>query len=238
MHKKQSEPTAGFGIIGVALIVVAVAIIGLLAWRFYDASKSQTPSSTASHTSSSSSSTQATTQTPPPKVDPYAGWKTYCDDVEKACFKYPSDWTVSVTNASNSYGIVSASLKNPALSVIGNYQNDDTRDSMLAPYYVAALEDPSTANASIKVLGGFNATTATVYPEYKVVDTSLTTGLAAGQQASVENTARFTFKNNRAGSLDIKPMGANGMTQDQAKAWFTSGDAKTAELIAKSFYFE
>ena len=231
MHKQQSEKTAGFGIIGVALIVVAVAFIGLLVWRFYDASKSQTPSSTASQTSSSSS-TQAKTQTP----DPYAqGWKSYCDDVKKACFKYPADWTADLP--SQSTGTVG--LRSPTGSVVGTYTNNDTRDSAPAPFYTAALEDLSTPNASLKVVGGFDPSMATASPRYKVVDTSFTTGLTIGQQASMTNTARLTFKDgNMTGHLEIFPTSANGMTVDQAKAWFTSGDAKMAELIVKSFYFE
>ena len=105
-----------------------------------------------------------------------------------------------------------------------------------APYYVAALDELSTPNESYKVLGGFTTSTATVTPEYKVVDTTFTTGLTAGQQTNMENTARFTFKDSKAGSLWFYPAG--NMTVDQAKAWFTTDDAKTAELIVKSFYLE
>jgi len=174
--------------------------------------------------------------TPPPKVDPYAGWKSYCDLVEKACFKYPADWTINV-NAPNQYNMISASLENPAHSLVGNYMNSDTRDGFLNPYHVAVLEDLATPSANLKVLGGFVATTATVSPEYKVVDTKFTTGLVAGQQATAEDTARLTYRDAHTGSLELRPMGAN-VAQDQAKAWFTTDDAKTVELIVKSFYLE
>jgi len=234
MRKKQSERTAGFGIIGVVLIVVALAVIGLLAWRFYDASKSKTPSSTANHTSSGSSS-QANTQTPPPKVDPYAGWQTYCDTVEKACFKYPSGWTIDPSDQNN---IVSVTLENSTKTLVGSYTNYDTRDGFQMPYYTAALEDLSTPSAIYKVLGGFVASTATVNPQYKVVDSSFTIGLTVGQQASVNNTARFTFADKNTGHLEIYPTSANGMTSNQATTWFTTDDAKTALLIARSFYTE
>ena len=226
MRKKQTQKTAGFGAIGVIVIVVAIALIGLVAWRFYDASKSKTTSSTTT------SSTQANTKTPV-KADPYAGWKTYCDTVEEACFKYPADWTI---DPSNQNGIVSASILNPAHSIVGNYTNGDTRDGAPAPYYVAAVEDLSVPSSNFKVLGGFVATGASVSPEYKVVDTTFTAGAAAGQQATLENTARFTYKDGHLeGTFMLQP---GAMTQDQAKTWFTTADAKTALLIARSFYLE
>src|SRR5258708_14984525 len=134
---------------------------------------------------------QQAPQTPTPVADPYAGWKTYCDTVEKTCFKYPADWTL---DPSNKNGIVSVTVENSTKSLVGSYTNYDTRDSAQAPYYVAALEGRSTINVSYKALGGFVASAATVSPQYKVVDSTPTTGLIVGQQASVANTARFTFK--------------------------------------------
>ena len=106
---------------------------------------------------------------------------------------------------------------------------------MEAPFYTAALEDLSEPNASFRVVGGFVASSATVTPQYRVVDTSLAKNLVVGQQTTMENTARFTFKNGMmTGHLEISPANSGSMTQGQAKAWFSDGDAKTALLIAKS----
>lgn len=179
--------------------------------------------------STASQKTSSATQT----VDPYAGWKTYCDAVEKVCFKYPSDWSLNATGQAN---LSTVSLKNPAQTLTGTFLNNDERDGTLGAYYVAAVEDLGTVNANYKVLGGFAAAATPSYPEYKVVDTKFTTGLTVGQQANMETTARFTFNDAKSGSLWIYP--TVGMTTTQAKTWFTSNDGKTAELIAKSLYFE
>lgn len=232
MSKTEINKSAGFGAVGVVIIVVAVAFVGLVAWRVYDASKTKSTSST-SQGSSSTGNSQANNQTPP--TDPYAGWKTYCDAVERACFKYPSDWTISPSSQNN---IVSVTLKSSTGSVLGGYTNYDTRDGAQVPYYTASLDDLTTVNASYKVVGGFDASSASVYPRYKVVDVSSTTGLTAGQQTTMTNTARFTFKDKNTGHLEIYPTSTTGLTADQAKTWFTSSDAKTALLIAQSFYLE
>lgn len=51
-------------------------------------------------------------------TDPYAGWKEYCSQQEKSCFKYPSDWMTKDTGAlgdSNGDGI---QLTSPAGTVV------------------------------------------------------------------------------------------------------------------------
>jgi hypothetical protein len=77
MYKKQTQKTAGFGVIGV--VVVAVALVGLVAWRFYDASKGKAASRTLSTSGSQANK-------PQPIVDPYAGWQSATLKYEKATF--------------------------------------------------------------------------------------------------------------------------------------------------------
>lgn len=212
----------GFGVIGILLVVIAIGLIGLIGWRVWEAGQTKT--------SNTSANSQSATQS-----DPYAGWKTYCDDVEKACFKYPADWTI---NSSTQNNIVSVTLKNPTGSLTGSYADYDTRDGASVFYYTASLEDLSTVNESYKAVGGFDASSLAVYPRYKVVDVTSTTRLVAGQQTTMTNTARFTFKDENTGHLEIAPTTTTGFTAGQAKAWFATSDAKTALLIVKSFYLE
>lgn len=228
MTKKPIQKAAGFGLMGIAAIIVTLAVIGLVAWRFYDTTKTKTAVS-----STTSSKDQASTK-PSPKIDPYTNWKTYCDTSEKACFKYPSDWKITTSDQ----GFVSVLASSPTGSTSASYTNSDTRDGADAPYYTAALEALNIPNADYRVLGGFVVTDSASMPQYKVVDNSFTTGLTVGQQGTTSNTARFTFKDStRTGKLEAYPL-ANNMTQDQAKAWFASADAKTALMITQSFYFQ
>lgn len=222
--KKQQ----GFGTISILIIIAAIALVGFIGLRVYDASQSKSNG----QVDKPSNQNGSTTGSQP--ADPYAGWKTYCDTTEKACFKYPADWTI---DPSNQNGIVSVTFKNPTASVFGSYVNYDTRDGRESPYFTTDMQELSVANANYKVVGGFNSSTPSVAPEYRVVDSKFTVGLKIGQQATLVNTARFTFNNMNTGHLQLLPK-TSGMTQDQAKAWFASDDAKTALLIAKSFHIE
>lgn len=241
---KQDNPAGRHkALLVTGAIVLAFVAIAAIAYSVYAWQQNRQLSSDISTKNNQIAELQKQKTTPTTKpttqpADPYAGWKSYCDAVEKACFKYPADWTVATSSTANTLGMVSASIDDPSHSISGNYMNSDTRDGFNNPYYVADLEELATPSSDLKVLGGFVATTATVYPEYKVVDTSFTASLTAGQQGMTEDTARFTFKDKKTGSLYIRPATVTGMTPDQAKAWFTTDDAKTALLVTKSFYLE
>lgn len=70
MDKREDARNAGFGIVGVVLIVVAVALIGFIGWRVYDASKAKPTSSTQQQTSSSQSSGSGQPSSQPPSGTP------------------------------------------------------------------------------------------------------------------------------------------------------------------------
>lgn len=224
MHKIDHKNT-GFGVVEIIIAVVVVLVVGLVGWRLYDASKNK-PSASTQQPSSSQPNEQTSS-------DPYAGWKTYCDDAQKACFKYPSDWTV---DPSSQNGIVSVTLKSPSGAVVGGYVNSDTRDGVEMPYYTASVDGLSMPDSKYKVVGGFTFSGSDLSPRYKVVDASFASGLKPGQQTSLTNTARFTYKDgSTTGHLEAYPISASGFTSDQAKAWFGSDDAKTALQVVRSF---
>ena len=106
----------------VVLGLVAVAGIGL---PIYLAEQNHQLSDSIASKNNQIASLQKQVASTTRPADPYAGWKTYCDSTEKACFKYPSDWTASVHGQGN---LLSVSLRNPSGNVLGNYMNNDTRD--------------------------------------------------------------------------------------------------------------
>lgn len=86
----QNKRTSGFGATGIIVVIVAIALVGLVVWRFYDASTTKTASQTASTSGSQT------------KADPYTGWQSATLKYEKASFKYPSTW--KLTNVSTPDG--------------------------------------------------------------------------------------------------------------------------------------
>lgn len=73
MSKKETNTSAGFGIVGAVLIVVAVALVGLIGWRVYDTSKTKSASSSSQGSSNNQSSTEGagTTQPTPRSTTTY-----------------------------------------------------------------------------------------------------------------------------------------------------------------------
>lgn len=224
---KISQNQKGFGVVEVIVIIVVLALIVVGGWYVWQAQNRPTGQQPSANTPSATNNNTA--------VDPYEGWKLYCDEVRKACFKYPADWTLDTQDVD---GAVSVSVLNPAKTIVATYNSEDTRDGATMPYYVADIE--ATADNDYKVLGGFvaPATSAIFTPEYKVVDASFVVGAAEGQEAMITNTARFTRPDGRNGSFRVYPASASEKSRDDAKTWFQSDDAKAGLLVADSFYFK
>jgi hypothetical protein len=221
---KKQKYQAGLGVVEVIIVLVILALIGVGGWYVWSANQKSQSLVTNSNTTAGNV-----------PVDPYAGWKLYCDTTQKVCFKYPADWSMEPRNNGD---IVGAIIQNPNGSIVVSYLASDTRDGSTMPYYTATLEDLSTANAAFKVVGGYTPSTGDIVPRYKVVDTKFVIGLTAGQQTNMVNTARFTNKDGSTGHLEVYPTQTSGFDATKAKAWFTFDDAKTAELIVKSFYLQ
>jgi len=222
-NNKQS----GFGVIVIIVAIVALVILGYAGYRIYTAQTSKpvsTTNTTTNQTNGNNTNQNANTQA----VDPYAGWKTYCDTIEKSCFKYPGNWTLN----SNSVGVTS-----PTGSVVINYIGNDQGYDAQVQFYTVSLDSLTATNTNLKVVGGFESATSNVTPYYKLVDHSQTTNLVVGRQTSFAKKADFSFPDHSLGSLQAFPINTN-FDITQAKTWFSSDDAKTALLIEKSFYLE
>lgn len=220
MTKRKIQ--AGFGVVEIVCGLVVIALIGLVGWYVWNNNATHLPNS------QKSAAAQTTVSTP---VDKYQGWKAYCDDLRKACFKYPNDWTIDS-------GAEGATFENQSKTVVVDYNNNDTRDGATVPYYVAGIEGLTINNTSLNVLGGFVVVPNNVRAEYKIVDAAFATGLTVGQQGAVANTARFTNKDGTHSHLEAYPTNTDGYDSNKAKIWFTSSDAQTAKRIIESFYFK
>lgn len=217
---------SGFGVVEVVIVVVILAAIGFTGWYVWQAQNR-------------SSGQQPSTNEPAPvqnpqATDPYEGWKTYCDDAAKACFKYPTEWALTPSTGD---GWVSAQVENPNRTIAVSYTGPDTRDGRVMPFYADGVYDLAKADSRFKVVGGFTPGTTNSLPKIIISDSSLLTKypLKAGEQADFVNTARFTDARNISASLTAYPT-SKVFTDNEAKVWFDSEDAKSGLLVLESFY--
>lgn len=221
---KQSQNQSGFGIVEITVIIVIIALLGVGGWYVWHAQQSADKQQPANTSSSQQSN-----------VDPYAGWQTYCDNADKVCFKYPSDWIASEEGAAST----GVSIQNPLGTLAISYLSEDARDGREMSIYVAQVGDLATTNPKYKSLGYFVPSTTNSLPSYSVIDSdSLATfPLTAGAQSTFPVNPRFTISSGRHGSLAVKPIG-QVFNDDQAKAWFESDEAKISLTITDSFYLQ
>lgn len=239
-RRTMKEPSqTGFAITLAVVAVVALAAAGAIGWSVYSSKKVQASSQAQEVKAPANDQSQASATAP--KVDPYVGWKTYC--IEGTCFKYPSDWTIKI-GESKTKGTVSAGISNPSGSVTGDFgrNNPTVSSGMIPSAYIASLDELSMPNANYKVVGEiYTSDTSPHAPVYAVLDNSFAAKQTVGQQPNVEQPARLSFKHGSGyfwlSTPPLQPWN-KPVDVDKAKAWFNTDDAKTALLIAKSFYLE
>ncbi len=213
---------SGFGILLVVIIILVLASLTILGYRLYG--NYNKPSAISNTSSIAQTNTQTNTQTQ--TIDPYAGWKTYCDDARKVCFQYPADWMIS--SYSNN-GMYSAIVKSPNMNLEVDYSGYYAIDGRDTSYYIASINDLTKPTISWKIVGRIlSSDPKNSVPEYQLVDESIAAGLKVNQTASMADTARFTFKDQTTGHLDAYSINANS----------NANDADTLLSIEKSFYLE
>ena len=231
MNNKQS----GFGHIEILLAVVvvgAIAIIGLLLYQH----RKPTTNSTATTNASQSAGQQQKTVSTNPAPDPYAGWKSYCDTFYHYCFKYPSDWTLSVNSTpKTNCEAGNVGLTDPAKTVFVSYTNDDPHDNGPAPFYPVSIT--TTADQALSIVGGYIPGSNTE-PLYQTMDSSIlkTYPLTVGQQSQFPFHDKFTDPNTDGckGSFT----GSASSSSNNPQAWFNTDAAKTSLLIVKSLSYQ
>jgi hypothetical protein len=108
----RRSQTKGFGIIAAAILIAVTALLVFASWKVYDMwSKNAT-------TSANSAQDQ---------TDLYAGWKTYCHNVQPICFKHPAGWTIEATHDAHN-DVYFVNLSNPSRSLRGHFASLDNSD--------------------------------------------------------------------------------------------------------------
>jgi len=84
------------------LAVGTIAFMGGSWYKGNNSTPTSTPTSTVAATATSTStSTPTATTTTTPTIDPYAGWKTYTNNVIGYKLRYPSGWIVKEVNTTS-----------------------------------------------------------------------------------------------------------------------------------------
>jgi type II secretory pathway pseudopilin PulG len=229
----------GFSIVEVLLVFVVVALIGFIGWYVWQTKSNTDKNLTKSNTTSTSGASQiANTPAKQEAVDPYAGWKTYCDTATSGCFRYPSDWNdVSALDAQR----IKASGQNKAGTVNLEYSEPVQGQDGIGSFSTKSLA-VITNNTALKVVGGYY--TVGNNPGYNIADTSLVQqlGLAEGKVSTINSDSGLYFtKSSNKAELSVNlnnTTGSTSISASQANDWFSSADGKLALQIVQSFYFK
>jgi hypothetical protein len=210
----------GFGVVGVLLALVVLAgAVGAGVYVYHKDHKSA--ATTTVSTQGTSGTTVATT-----KLDPYAGWKSYCDTGSHYCFKYPANWTLS-TSADQ------ATVLNASASTEVDYADPYVHDGGALDFVPVSVNNLSVTGLQAKILGGVY--TPANEPDYGVVDASQLAAypVTVGQPMSFPSPLHFTDMN--ANGSPIAAFRARATTsmasESDAQAWFSSSDGQTSLKI-------
>lgn len=240
MSRKVSTEQ-GFSAVEALIVVVVIAVIGVAGWLVWQHHHQQKKAATSSSSTTTQTNKQSSnTQT----ADPYAGWKSYCDDTYHYCFKYPTDWTLTVqTTPQQQCDAGQVELSSPDSVVQLTYTNDNNHDGALASYTQAVATTALTStNQSLSVIGGYSQLGSSYYPSYNVVDSSMlsTYPLTIGQETQIPQPPEFTDQGTGtmhcSGSFEAVP--STPLTSlSNAKTWFNTSGAQTALQIFESFRY-
>jgi len=240
-NHRMTRPTSSKGFAPLAallLLVIVFAIVGV-GWVVYHHSTNHETKSTS--TSTTQKSGQSATKT---AVNPYAGWKEYCD-FYSYCFKYPSTWTLTVATApTEACAAGQVNIDSPDKQADLLYQNDNNSDGGASPITPVSINAMASGDSTMKVVGNYQPVGIHYLPEYDVLDSSTITAdsLAVGQTGEISEPALFTdlgpgLSTPCGGTFRASPV-SQSQTAADAEAWFSTENAKTSLLILQSFYYK
>jgi hypothetical protein len=229
---KISKNRKGFSAVEGLLIILILVVIGGVGYMVYhnDHKAKTVSASTTAGKTSTASSTKSTTET---TANPYAGWKQYCDGIDKYCFKYPSTWQFSDKSfPGQSY----VTLTDPSDSVLAIYNNPYSGDGITGSSFTANLIAPLASDKNISVIGGYWAEQAGS-PMYMIVNSSDISPDTVTSGTVQLNSNQFTDTDNTAknGTMTLMPTtSSNELPASQVNSWLNSKDTQTGVLILKS----
>lgn len=157
-------------------------------------------------------------------LSPYYGWRTYCNNTTKVCFKYPKAWKQAEEEP-----IPSFMSSNNGLEISYQTSIACSTDIRLGNTYTVSIENLST-NPKISVVGLITDNV----PGYVVVDTdSLSSYPTIRLHRSVHGLINYCFGFDK-GSWIVATPNNTFDSLSSAKAWFNTQNAKTALLSLKS----
>jgi prepilin-type N-terminal cleavage/methylation domain-containing protein len=238
MHLRSLN-NKGFGLTEVLIAVVVLVVIGAVGGYLYDRDH-QTKAMTISTYDKSPSASKSPKTTM--ASNPYAGWKSYCDNTIGYCFKYPTSWQLSNQSTTSQ---VSVTIEDRSTDTLAAYNNPDNDDAFPATSFYTDSISPLTGDKTLTLIGGYwsdqNGSTNDDEPFYAVIDTSYLNAnpLALGAVGELSSD-RFTDAGtaNQTGSFILEGgqgTNANGeLPLDQVKSWLNSQTTQTGVLILKS----
>jgi len=187
-------------------------------------------------------------------ADPYTGWKIYTSKTEKSSFRYPPDWKMTSTDASNysDKGADSIELQSPSERIKITWISAlDGLGGACEPAncpYVSVLERKRLSSApGAEIVRGTYSADAKTYTPFL--------GVAASSRLSTTASYRgliylvFDGVNNKLNNgsslgatfstVGITPGGADNylMSKSQAETFFETPEGKQARLIIESYSY-
>lgn len=218
--KNSPLNSKGFGLLGVLVIVLVVAIAGFSGWFIWNKNHDTKKTTDSSNTNGSNKDDNTTT-------DPYEGWRTYCETQSKYCFRYPTAWSVESD-------AVSTTLRNAQKTVMATFAYKVVKDGGNTDFYVSTVE-PVSALSSLSVVGGFM--TDGNSPTYAVVNADQAAPLKKGEVNQFAIAPRYTGADSEGVQFIVYSTGMAFSTTDESKAWFETAAARESLLALKSLTY-
>lgn len=228
---KPEQHQNGFSVVEVLVVLVIVAALGLAGWLVYKNHHKAAPTAAVSNTSTAAAAS----------TSPYTGWKLYCDTINNGCFKYPSTWALTSSNAN---GLVNVGVSSPGQTVTVVYKSlisgIGNSPQSSAAFYLASTNNLSASTPALKVVGGyFSSSTVPYY--YLVNASSLTTyPLTAGQTGQFEALPDYSLEGstNFGVFYAYTTQKAYSGSATQAQSWYATSNATNSLLVVQSFYYQ
>ena len=223
--KKPQLNNKGFGLVGILVVIVVLAAVsGAGAYVYHKNHKTKA----ATATSNSTSSNTATKSTS--NVDPYAGWKTYCDSTTQSCIKHPAEWAAVA-------GFPGAFENSTATGYV-SLEAGTNKDRSQGSAYVVSVDKLTTTSGVLDIVGYI----VNGKPGYSVYDAAYVSANGIKSGSTVDMTVGNYAFSGKIGTVSlVATPGANGYaaitTVDQAKNWFATADAKTSLLVLRSLSY-